>query len=97
MSFGFETYNDKGEITFSTRRLQAFYIGEFDPALHLSGGYENFYTPPNVGGVSKIWAIGAMMYGGIPIEIEVIGKTIKWFGSNSAVGYSKITYGGYSG
>lgn len=95
MSFGLEVRDDIGNVTFSTRSLEAHYLGSF-----LATGRNGSYTPPESSKVDRVWAFSGSVHGiegssTVDMGVWVEGKTIYWqkFFSQSN---PRIHYGGYS-
>ena len=97
MSFGIKVRDDLGNVTFSTRSLEAHYLGSFIVTAR-SGSY----TPPESSKVDKVWAFSGSVHGiagsaTVDIGVWVEGKTIYWqklYAPSSA--NLRIHYGGYS-
>lgn len=95
MSFGIEVTDDIGNVTFSTRSLEAHYLGSF-----IATSRNGSYTPPEASKVDRVWAFSGSVHGiagsaTVDMGVWVEGKTIYWrkFFSTSNL---TIHYGGYS-
>ena len=97
MTYGLEVWDDVGNVIFSTRRLEAHYLGSFTVTARRGS-----YTPPEASKVDKVWAFSGSVHGIAgsstdDIGVWVEGKTIYWqkfFSPSNAV--LRIHYGGYS-
>ena len=93
--FGIEVSDEDGNVTFSTRSLEAHYLGSF-----LATSRSGSYTPPESSKVDKVWAFSGSVHGiyGQTTDmmgVWVVGKTIHWQ-KYFAQGNLPIYYGGYS-
>lgn len=93
--FGIEVSDEDGNVTFSTRSLEAHYLDSF-----IATGRNGSYTPPESSKVDKVWAFAGSVHGvegssTTDMGVWVEGKTIYWqkFFSQSNL---RIHYGGYS-
>ena len=93
--FGIEVSDGDGNVTFSTRSLEAHYLGSFKATSRRGS-----YTPPESSKVDKVWAFSGSVHGvkgrsTVDMGVWVEGKTIYWqkFFSDSNL---RIHYGGYS-